>query len=199
MLRPPGLNISDPLPGAGGLSWAIDAAGSSAGWSVTGSPPTQQLVYTPTTLAAGAETHAHVVSPTTWATCASTLGNTATYTSTNAGNASASAAVSVHSTLAAGASENFDGVTAPALPLGWTATNVRGTTLWTTSSVGTPGPAADSAPNPAFVDDPAAVSDKRLDSPPITFPAPGAAAGPSQLTFRHNPDRHATPASVRAA
>jgi hypothetical protein len=79
-------------------------------------------------------------------------------------------------------SESFDGVTAPALPAGWTATNAAGPTpLWTTSNSGTPTPVADSAPNAAFVDDPAAVSDKRLDSPSIAIQAAGA-----RLSFRQN-------------
>ena len=60
-------------------------------------------------------------------------------------------------------SENFDGVTAPALPPGWVATNAQGPDpLWVTDTT-----VADTAPNAAHVDDPDAVSDKRLDSPPI--------------------------------
>jgi hypothetical protein len=67
-------------------------------------------------------------------------------------------------------SENFDGVTAPALPAGWTATNAAGPApLWTTSNLGTPTPVADTAPNAAFVNDPSVVSDKRLDSPIIAL------------------------------
>jgi hypothetical protein len=78
--------------------------------------------------------------------------------------------------------ENFDGVAAPALPAGWTAVNAAGPApLWVTSNAGTPAPAADSPPNAAFVNDPNVVSDKRLDSPSIAIPSPGA-----QLTFRHN-------------
>src|SRR5437762_11269602 len=46
-----GLSVSDGLPSGGGVNWAIDAGGSSSGWSVSGSPPSQTLVYTPTTLA----------------------------------------------------------------------------------------------------------------------------------------------------
>src|SRR4029077_4873231 len=45
-------------------------------------------------------------------------------------------------------SENFDGVTPPALPLGWGATNVQGPPpLWVTSNSGVPNPAADTLPN----------------------------------------------------
>ncbi len=53
--------------------------------------------------------------------------------------------------------ENFDGVTAPTLPAGWTAdqgVNAAGAPLWIISSTGTPTPIADSAPNSAFTQDP---------------------------------------------
>jgi hypothetical protein len=78
--------------------------------------------------------------------------------------------------------ENFDGVVAPALPAGWVAANASGPApLWVTSSSGTPAPAFDTAPNAAFVDDPAVVSDKRLDSPSIAITTASA-----QLTFQNN-------------
>src|SRR5438552_297434 len=68
--------------------------------------------------------------------------------------------------------ENFDGVTAPALPPGWTATNAMGPApLWVTSNSGNPTPAFDTSPNAAFIDDPGTESDKRLDSPPIPIPS----------------------------
>ena len=61
--------------------------------------------------------------------------------------------------------EDFDGVTPPALPSGWVATNAQGPPpLWVTSNSGVPVPPADTPPNAAFIDDPAVVSDKRLDS-----------------------------------
>ena len=61
-------------------------------------------------------------------------------------------------------SENFDGVTPPALPPGWLATNAQGPPpLWVTSDSGLPMPPADTTPNSLFVDDPAVISDKRLD------------------------------------
>jgi subtilisin-like proprotein convertase family protein len=73
--------------------------------------------------------------------------------------------------------QNFDTVTPPALPAGWTATNASGPTpLWVTSNV-TP----DTAPNCAFVDNPAVVSDKRLDTPPINL-----TTNQARLTFRNN-------------
>jgi len=79
--------------------------------------------------------------------------------------------------------ENFDNVLPPALPSDWLATNALGPPpLWVTSNSGIPKPPADTLPNAAFIDDPAVVSDKRLDS--LHFPlATGLSA---QLTFRHN-------------
>lgn len=80
-------------------------------------------------------------------------------------------------------SENFDNVTPPALPAGWLATNAQGSApLWVTSDSGVPGPPADTPPNAALIDDPAVVSDKRLDS--LSFPFFEACCG--QVTFRHN-------------
>jgi subtilisin family serine protease len=77
-------------------------------------------------------------------------------------------------------SENFDSVTPPALPPDWEATNTEGPPpLWVTSNAGVPGPPADTLPNAAFIDDPAVVSDKLLDSLHFTLFGP-------DLTFRHN-------------
>ena len=74
-------------------------------------------------------------------------------------------------------SQNFDSVTAPALPAGWVATNVQGPApLWVTSTT-----SPDTAPNDAFVDDPGATSDKVLDTPGIPITSASA-----QLTFRHS-------------
>ena len=78
--------------------------------------------------------------------------------------------------------ENFDSVTPPALPTGWLATNTLGPPpLWVTSNSGVPSPPADTPPNSAFIDDPAVLSDKRLDSVSVQF---FGCCG--QLTFRHN-------------
>jgi cell division septation protein DedD len=79
--------------------------------------------------------------------------------------------------------ENFDGVTPPTLPPNWVATNAQGPPpLWVTSNSGLPSPPADTPPNAAFIDDPAVVSDKRLDSLQFTF-----FEGMSpRLTFRQN-------------
>jgi len=73
--------------------------------------------------------------------------------------------------------ENFDGVTPPNLPFGWSAANASGPApLWVTTTTG-----SDSAPNNAFVDEPAVVSDKRFDTPPIPI-----ATNTAVLTFRNN-------------
>ncbi len=72
----------------------------------------------------------------------------------------------------------------PALPPGWLATNAQGPPpFWVTSNSGVPMPPAYSPPNAAFIDDPAVVSDKRLDSPGFQD---GKFEIWSQLTFRHN-------------
>ena len=81
-------------------------------------------------------------------------------------------------------SENFDGVTPPVLPPGWTAINAINPdgVLWQTSNSGLPSPPADTLPNAAWVNDSALVSDKRLTSPPVTIPFLQNAG----LSFRHN-------------
>jgi hypothetical protein len=81
-------------------------------------------------------------------------------------------------------SESFDFVTPPALPPGWTAANAINPdgVLWQTSNSGLPSPPADTAPNAAWVNDPEAVSDKRLTSPPVRIPLLQNAG----LMFRHN-------------
>ncbi len=73
--------------------------------------------------------------------------------------------------------ENFDGVTAPAFPDGWTATAVQsGINFVTVAS------ASDTAPNSAFAQDPAATGGgSDLTSPPIAITAAAAT-----VTFRNN-------------
>ena len=191
-----GLTFTDNLPAAPGVNWSIDAANTDPGWSVSGSPPNQSLVYSPTTLAGGTTTRAHVISATTMATCGSTLNNMASYTVSNAcpgsGSGSASASVTVVGALVPSFSENFDGVTPPALPAGWVATNAvdPDMILWQSSNSGLPAPPADSLPNAAWVNDPAVVSDKRLDSPSIAI-----TSNIAQVTFRNNFNLEASPPS----
>jgi len=75
------------------------------------------------------------------------------------------------------AAENFDGVTAPALPAGWTAANATGPApLWAPSAA-----APDTAPNAAFVDNPTVISDKRLES--VLY---NITNSQSRLVFRNN-------------
>jgi uncharacterized repeat protein (TIGR01451 family)/fimbrial isopeptide formation D2 family protein len=88
-----GIAFSDDLPGGPGISWSIDPA--SAGWSITGTAPNQSLVYSPTTLAAGASTSVHVVSDTTADSCG-VYDNTASVTTTNDGSDESSASTQVN-------------------------------------------------------------------------------------------------------
>ncbi len=74
--------------------------------------------------------------------------------------------------------EAFDSVTAPALPAGWTTTSEAGTDAWATVDT-TP----DTAPNAAFINDPASISLTSLVSPNIAVPTTTA---PIALTFRHS-------------
>jgi hypothetical protein len=86
-------------------------------------------------------------------------------------------------------SENFDGVTAPALPAGWTSAFTNGDgdctvggptcalgTNWATVSTG-----ADTPPNAAFRNDPSCVTNSTLDTPSIAITSASA-----QLRFRNN-------------
>lgn len=80
--------------------------------------------------------------------------------------------------------ESFDFVTPPALPAGWTASNGINPdgVLWQTSNSGLPSPPANTTPNAAWVNDPAVISDKYLDSPPIQI----AQLENAELMFRNN-------------
>jgi hypothetical protein len=79
-------------------------------------------------------------------------------------------------------SENFDGVTAPALSPGWTTSASGAASGWVTSTT-----SSDTAPNAVFSPDPASAGVNELDSPVITLPA-----DPGQLTFRHSYDLEST-------
>lgn len=80
-------------------------------------------------------------------------------------------------------SQNFDGVTAPALPAGWTATNTVSSNgvRWQTTSASAP--PAHSLPNSAEVDEEGVVSNKLLESPTLRVNAQ-----PASLSFQrvHN-------------
>jgi hypothetical protein len=79
--------------------------------------------------------------------------------------------------------DNFDSLTPPALP-GWTVSNAIDPDgiLWQSSNTGLPAPPVNSPPNAAWMNDPAAISDKYLDAP-IFFIFEASWA---QLTFRQN-------------
>jgi uncharacterized repeat protein (TIGR01451 family) len=87
-----GLAFTDDLPGGDGVSWSIESG--DAGWSITGSPPNQQLAYAPTTLAAGASVTVHIVSATTAESC-KVYDNTASVTTGNDGSDEDSASTEV--------------------------------------------------------------------------------------------------------
>ena len=73
-------------------------------------------------------------------------------------------------------SEDFDSVTAPALPSGWTTAVTGSASAWITTNA-----SADTSPNAAFALDASAAGVSELDSPSIGVPSAGA-----RLTFRHN-------------
>ena len=75
------------------------------------------------------------------------------------------------------ASQNFDTVTAPALPTGWTNTQLVGTAITWTTSTTTPS----SAPNAAFANDPATVNLSALVSPAFNI-----TSADSQIAFKNS-------------
>lgn len=73
-------------------------------------------------------------------------------------------------------SENFDGVTAPALPSGWTSVQTVGNSInWVTTTT-TP----DSPPNAAFANEPTTIQAAALVSPPVNI-----SNANSQIKFRN--------------
>jgi uncharacterized repeat protein (TIGR01451 family) len=89
-----GIALRDVLPSGNGVNWSVDAANSSAGWSIVGLPPNQSAAYGAATLAGGASTHVHLVSTTTTSSCGS-YPNTASYTADYGLSGQASASVMV--------------------------------------------------------------------------------------------------------
>lgn len=75
--------------------------------------------------------------------------------------------------------EDFDGVTAPALPAGWTTSAVGAGALWATLTTSN-----DTPPNAAFTNNPPTASQQSLVAPSLFV-----ASMPAQLTFRN---RYAT-------
>lgn len=72
--------------------------------------------------------------------------------------------------------QNFDGVTAPVLPVGWTTSNSGAQSLWVNQSL-----VSDSAPNALFASEAAAVGTSDLISPTVTL-----SEGQALLSFRHS-------------
>jgi hypothetical protein len=102
------------------------------------------------------------------------------------GNVTATFTLGVLQTSAATFTENFDGVTAPALPAGWTSTKTPATgnpALWVTNTT-----ARDTLPNSAFSAGSTVAGDSRLDSPTIAIPPAPKVGGHAgvQLAFKNS-------------
>jgi uncharacterized repeat protein (TIGR01451 family) len=92
-----GMSFSDPLPSGQGINWSITTP--VAGWSITGSPPTQALAFSTTSMVAGTSSSVHIQSSTSSSVCGSTsLAHTATLTTTNAGTGFATASTAIDCT-----------------------------------------------------------------------------------------------------
>lgn len=85
--------------------------------------------------------------------------------------------------------QNFDAVTAPALPSDWTTTASNGVVAWVTSTN-----AFDTAPNAAFAQEPPVPGVEELFSPPIAIVSPVA-----QLSFRNSFNTETDPTVVSRA
>jgi hypothetical protein len=102
------------------------------------------------------------------------------------GNVTVTFTLGVLQTSAATFTENFDGVTAPALPAGWTSTKTPPTgnpALWVTNTT-----ARDTLPNSAFSAGSTTAGDSRLDSPTIAIPTAPKVGGHAgvQLAFKNS-------------
>ncbi|HKR61180.1 MAG TPA: HYR domain-containing protein, partial [Pyrinomonadaceae bacterium] len=102
------------------------------------------------------------------------------------GNVSVTFSLGLQVDSAAAFTENFDGVTAPALPVGWTTAKTPPTgnpPLWVTSTTSN-----DTAPNSAFGGGSTTPGDNSLTSPIIPIPsAPATGTNPGvRLKFRNN-------------
>jgi hypothetical protein len=76
--------------------------------------------------------------------------------------------------------QNFDGVAAPSLPSGWTASNSGFGIPWVTS-----GSASESAPNSAFANNPTAPPGSNTGSTELTSPSIAVNSAASTVSFRH--------------
>ncbi len=172
------------------LTVALNNSGSGPATLVSGTLSTSTPGVTVTTatsaypdLAAGStgtlNTTPFQVSVANTFTCGAVINLTLTVTYVGGGSPSVFNFTQTVGTLATAFSENFDSVTVPGLPAGWT-TQQTGTTppaAWATTATG-----ADSAPNVAFTNGSASVSSNSLVSPAIALPAGPTA---TTFTFRH--------------
>jgi PKD repeat protein len=85
--------------------------------------------------------------------------------------------------------QNFDALTPPALPLGWSTAASGGQSVWISSSA-----TSDTASNAVFSPDPYTSGVNELDTPPITLPPSS-----TQLTFRHSFNLEASGVSTNTA
>ena len=85
--------------------------------------------------------------------------------------------------------QNFDSVTAPALPADWSTMASNGVSAWVTSTT-----THDTSPNAAFADEPPLPGAEDLISPVIIITSPSA-----QLSFRHSYNTEADPIDVTEA
>ncbi|HKC28264.1 MAG TPA: hypothetical protein VKB75_09655, partial [Jatrophihabitans sp.] len=88
-----GVVINDPLPAGAGINWSL-APGGPANCAINGAAPTQTLNCSAVDLAPGASETVHVISGTSFQSCA-TLQNTATATASNHPNVTDSASTRV--------------------------------------------------------------------------------------------------------
>ncbi len=172
------VTVTLPLQNTGGASTMNLTATLQATGGVTNPSPAQNYgVLTPGT--AVSRTFSFTVNPNTVCGANVTLTFVVSDGATTYPNV-----VKVFSTgvRAAALNENFDGVTAPALPANWTNTQLSGTNNWVTTTV-TPS----SAPNAANAGDPAAVSLTALTSPTVAI-----AGTDAQLSFKNKYNTEST-------
>ena len=98
------------------------------------------------------------------------------------GTATATATATPTATPGAGCDQNFDGVTAPALPAGWTTTASGVESPWVTTTA-----MSSSAPNSAFAPDPNNIGDTEIVSPAMSI-----SAGGGSFSFQNNYNTEST-------
>ncbi len=134
-------------------------------------------ITTPTTTAAIGFPNMHIIMNVN-GSCPT--GGTPTPTSTGTplptATSTATATATPTATPGAGCDQNFDGVTAPALPAGWTTTASGVESPWVTTTA-----MSSSAPNSAFAPDPNNVGDTEIVSPAMMI-----SAGGGSFSFQNN-------------